>query len=100
MLPPDCLQMFAYHVPLNPSDPDSGEWGTLVRKDRIQVGDRLNDLAVSEVIGEERVIHGSPDQWEVLAVEPAEDDGRRAVVKRKLAPDAVWDGKLVLRLVR
>jgi hypothetical protein len=69
------------------------------RRDRIRVGDQLSNLVVSEVRGEVRTIHGSTDQWEVIAVEPAEDDGRRAVVKRKLAADAVCDGKLVLRLV-
>ena len=91
--------MFAYHVPLNPYEPQSGEWGTLVRRGRIRVGERLNDLTVTEVSGELRTIHGSSEQWEVIAVEPAEDDGRQAVVRRKLAPDAVWDGTLVLRLV-
>jgi hypothetical protein len=91
--------VFAYHVPANPDHPESAEWATLVRRDRVRVGDRLSNLAVSEVSGDVRTIQGSTDQWEVIAVEPVEDDGRRAVVKRKLAPDAVWDGKLVLRRV-
>jgi hypothetical protein len=92
--------VFTYHVPSNPSHPESAEWATLVRRDRIRVGDIPDNLAVSEVSADVRTIDGSPDQWEVIAVEPTEDDGRRAVVKRKLAPDAVWDGKLVLHLVR
>jgi hypothetical protein len=92
--------VFAYHVPLNPYEPRADEWATLVRPDRVCVGDRLDDLAWTEASGQLVTTRGSPDEWEVIAVEPTGDEGRRAVVHRKLSPETVWDGTLVLRLVR
>jgi hypothetical protein len=92
--------VFAYHVSSDPYHPESAEWATLVRRERVRAGDILSNLAVSRVSGDVRTIDGSPDRWEVIAVEPTEDDGRPAVVKRKLASAAVWDGKLVLRLAK
>ncbi len=92
--------MFAYRIPLNPYEPSADEWATLVRPDRIRVGDRLDDLAWADASDEPLTTRGSPDEWEVVAVEPTQDDGRPAVVHRKLSPDAIWDGSLVLRLVR
>jgi hypothetical protein len=72
----------------------------LVRRDRIRVGDLLDDMSWTEKSGELRTIRGSPDRWEVIAIETTGDEGRRAVLHRKHAPDAIWDGALVLRLVR
>lgn len=92
--------MFAYRVPLNPYEPRGDEWATLVRADRIRVGDRLDDLSWTEARGQLLTTRGSPDEWEVIAVEQTEDEGRVAAVHRKLSPDAVWDGTLVLRIVR
>ena len=76
-------------------------WSTLVRPCRIHVGDILDDLSWGEESGGGVVtVRGSRDRWEVTAIEPTGDEGRRAVLHRKLAPDAIWDGGLVLRLVR
>jgi len=72
----------------------------LVRPDRIRVGDVLDDLSWADERGELITVRGSSDQWEVIAVEPTGDEGRPAHVHRKLAPEAVWDGTLVLRIVR
>jgi hypothetical protein len=91
---------FAYRVPRNVYAPRTGEWSTLARADRICVGDILDDLSWAEESGELGTVRGSPDKWEVIAIEPTGDEGRRAVLHRKLAPDAIWDGALVLRLVR
>jgi hypothetical protein len=91
---------FAYRVPLNVYAPRAGAWSTLVRPDRIRVGDILGDLSWAEESGELVTARGSPDKWEVIAIEPTGDEGRRAVLRRKLEPEAVWDGALVLRLVR
>jgi len=91
---------FAYRVPRNVYAPRAGEWSTLVRPDRIRAGDVLDDLSWAEEIGELVTVRGSPDKWEVIAIEPTGDKGRRAVLHRKLAPDAIWDGALVVRLVR
>ena len=93
-------QVFAYRVPLNPYEPRADEWATLIRRDRIHVGDRLDDVSWTEASGRLRTVRGSSDQWEVIAVEPTGDEGRPAAVHRKFSPDAVWDGTLVLRLVR
>jgi hypothetical protein len=93
-------QMFAYRVPLNPYEPGGNEWATLVRLDRIRVGDRLNDLSFTERQGQNRTTRGSPDEWEVIAVKPTGDEGRPASLHRILAPEAIWDGALVLRLVK
>jgi hypothetical protein len=94
------VQVFAYRVPRNPYEPRAGELATLIRSDRISVGDRLDDMSWIETVGDLQTLRGSSDEWEVIAVEPTGDEGRRAVVHRKLAPDAIWDGTLVLRLVR
>lgn len=56
--------------------------------------------STTEEDGELVTLRGSRDEWEVIAIEPTGDEGRRAVLHRKLAPDAIWDGALVLRLVR
>ena len=92
--------MFAYRIPQNPYAPCPDEWGTLVRDDRIGVGDLLDDLPWTEKSGELRTVRASTDRWEVIAIETTGDEGRRAVLHRKLAPVAIWDGALVLRLVR
>jgi hypothetical protein len=92
--------VFAYRIPLNPYDPQADRWATLVQPDRIRVGDRLDELTWTEATDEELTTRGSPDEWEVIAVEPTGDEGRSAVLHRKLAPEAIWDGSLVLRLVR
>jgi len=91
---------FAHRVPRNVYAPRAGEWSTLVRPDRIHVGDVLDDLSWAEESGELISVRGSPDKWEVIAIERTGDEGRRAVLHRKLAPDAIWDGALVLRLAR
>jgi hypothetical protein len=91
---------FAYRVPLNPYAPVAGEFSTLVRTERIQVRDRLH-LSWTETEGELRTVRGSPDEWEVVAIEPAGDEGRKAAIMRgKSGPDAVWDGTLVVRKAR
>lgn len=92
--------MFAYRVPLNPYAPRADEWATLVRPDRVRVGDLLDDLSWTEESDELRTVSGSSDRWEVIAVEPTGDEGRPARVGRKLSAEAIWDGTLVLRLVR
>lgn len=69
----------------------------MVRPDRVSVGE-LIDLTVHEVVGEETVVHGSPNAWEVVAIE-ANGEGHTMSVPRKGAPLAVWDGTLVLRPV-
>jgi hypothetical protein len=87
-------------VPLNPYAPVAGEFSTLVRSERIRVGDRLG-LSWTETEGELRTVRGSPDQWEVVGIETAGDEGRKASIKRgKSGPDAVWDGTLVVRKAR
>lgn len=90
---------FAYHVPLNPYDPTDERPGTLIRVQRLRVGDRLTNLAYSETVAEEVIQQGSADVWEVVAIEPAGDEGQRATIRRKLGPDALWDGRLVLRII-
>lgn len=72
----------------------------MIRPDRLRVGDVLDDLSWAEESGELVTVRGSLDRWEVIAIEPTGDEGRRAVLHRKLAPDAIWDGTLVLRIVR
>ncbi len=91
--------MFAYRIPLNPYDPQANEWATLVRPDPIRVGDRLDQLAWTEASGEVLTTRGSADEWEVIAVGPTGDEGGLAVVRRKLSPEAIWDGSLVSCLV-
>lgn len=91
---------FAYRVPRNVYAPRAGGWSTLIRPDRLRVGDVLDDLSWAEESGELVTVRGSLDRWEVIAIEPTGDEGRRAVLHRKLAPDAIWDGTLVLRIVR
>jgi hypothetical protein len=54
----------------------------------------------TEASGQLLTIRGPLDQWEVIAVELTGDEGRPAHVHRKLAAEAVWDGTLVLRIVR
>jgi hypothetical protein len=94
------LHAFAYRVPLNPYAPVAGECSTLVRRERIHVGDRLH-LSWTETEGEQRTVQGSPDEWEVVAIEAAGDEGRKAsLIRGKSGPDAVWDGTLVVRQVR
>lgn len=97
--PEDPHRDYAYRVPLNPYEPTAGEWGTLVRRERVSVGERL-DVAVAERVEDETVVHGSLDTWEVVAIEVNGDEGHTAPVRGKGAPVAVWDGTLVLRQVR
>jgi hypothetical protein len=92
--------VFAYRVPMNPYAPRVGDWATLVRRDRVRVGDVLDERSWTESSGEVRTVGGSPDRWEVAAVELIGNEGTPAPVRRKLAPEAVWAGALVLRLVR
>jgi hypothetical protein len=94
---------YAYHVPSNPYDPHEGEWATLIRSERVQVGDRI-DVAVQKKVlssdgsSTEVVISGSQHEWEVAAIEAAEDDGRVATVRGwRGSAVPVWDGVLVLR---
>jgi hypothetical protein len=96
---PSLRANFAYRVPRNVYAPRAGEWSTLVRPDRIRVGDVLDDLSWAEESGELVIVRGSLDEWEVIAIEPTGDEGRPAVLHRKLGPEAIWDGALVLRLV-
>jgi hypothetical protein len=91
---------FAYRVPLNPYAPVAGECSTLIRHERVRLGDRLH-LSWTETTGELRTVRGSSDEWEVVAIESAGDEGREtATISRKNGPRAIWDGALVLRQVR
>jgi len=92
----DSGQAFAYLVPANPHAPHAGMWSTLVRRDRVHVGDRIA-LSQTDVSSEGTTIHGSRTDWEVLAIEPTENDGRRAGVRGFRGPNPVWDGRLVGR---
>jgi hypothetical protein len=91
-------RVFAYRVPLNPSDPRDGEWATLVRPVRLRVGDCVDALSWAETTNSLHTVRGSSDQWEVIAIEPSGAEGP-ARLGRKLAQEAIWDGTLVLRLV-
>lgn len=71
----------------------------------MQVGDRIH-VAVHKTVpssdgsSPEVVISGSQHEWEVAAIEAAEDDGRRAGVRGwRGAAVPIWDGVLVLRRV-
>lgn len=88
---------FAYHVPLDPDRPDLG-FGTFVRGERVRVGDRL-DFSPTKVIDGQIVVGSEPGIWEVIAIRPCADDGRRFGPRRIGAEDAVFDGELVLRPV-
>jgi hypothetical protein len=92
--------VFAYRVPLNPYVPRAGEWVTLVRPERVGVGDLLDDLSWTEESEGVQTVSGASGRWEVIAVEPTGEEGRPARVGRKLSAEASWDGTLVLRLVR
>lgn len=95
---------YAYHVPLNPYDPHQGEWATLVRRERVRAGDRI-DVSVHETLpnsggsSPEVVVRASPHEWEVIAVEHADDDGRIGGVRGVRGPNPIWDGVLVLQQV-
>lgn len=94
----DTPNAFAYHVPSNPYDPADDSWATLVRSERLHVGDRLADLSYAETVAGEVVVRGSLDEWEVVAIEVVGDEGHCATIRRKRAGDAFWDGRLVLRI--
>jgi hypothetical protein len=90
---------------LDPYDPHDGEWATLIKSERVQVGDRIG-VAVHKTVpssdgsSPEVVISGSRHEWEVAEIEAAEDDGRRAGVRGwRGAAVPIWDGVLVLRRV-
>ena len=96
---------YAYHVPLDPYDPRDGQWATLVRIERVRVGDRI-DVAVHETVSgsdgscPEVVVSGLSTSGKVTVIEAAEDDGRRAGVRGwRGAAVPIWDGTLVLRRI-
>jgi len=91
---------FAYRVPANPYAPQPGDWATVVRQTRVRVGDVLELSMRETTAGGEIVSDGTNHRWEVIAVEAIDNLGERAVVHRKGAPKAIWDGALVVRPVK
>jgi hypothetical protein len=90
---------FAYRVPTNPEAASPSEWATLVHERRVRPGDVV-DLSSSETSpGGEVVIGEASSLWEVVAIEPVSDLGKPAVIRRKGAGEAIWDGALILRRV-
>jgi hypothetical protein len=92
---------YAYRVP---SNPHNGEWSTLLRRERVRIGDRVKipvreTLSASVQSCPERVVRDSQHQWEVIAVEAADDDGRVGAVRGFGGPHPVWDGVLVVQQV-
>jgi hypothetical protein len=101
---------FAYLVPLNPYAPHRERWATLVREERLQVGDRISLGWTETTAGDpgeplRRVSRMSPHAWEVAAVETTGDEGKHAAIRGWPLPgnaprsSPVWDGRLVLEQV-
>jgi hypothetical protein len=89
-------QAFAYLVPSDPDEPENGMWATLVRRERVHVGDRLA-LSRTTTTPEGISVDPTDVEWEVVAVEATENDGRPAAVRGHRGPTPIWAGRLVLR---
>ena len=90
---------FAYLVPANPHAPNGGPWATLVRRDPVLVGDRVDGVQIDVSADGGVTIYSSGVEWEVLAIEPTEDDGQPAPVRGWRGPNPIWTGRLVVRAV-
>ena len=88
---------FAYRVPSNPDQPELG-YATLVRAERVRVGDRI-EYAVSKREDGVLTVGAEDGVWEVVAVLSRDDDGRPFHSHRIGAAEAIRAGELVLRRV-
>jgi hypothetical protein len=89
---------FAYLVPSDPYEPENGMWATLVRRNRIEVGDRIA-LSRTTTTPDEISVDPTDVEWEVVAVVTTENDGRPAPVRGHRGPPPIWAGRLVVRRV-
>ncbi len=76
---------YAYELPIDPNNPNRGQWSTLVRTHPVRVGYRLRGIF--------------PRVWVVVAVRPLPQDGQAAAVRGwRGKKNPIWHGRLVLRL--
>ena len=74
---------FAYQVPTDPGNPESGKWATLVRMRPVRPGSQIQV--------------GSPEQtWVVARIESLSRDGQHAAVRGWRGPEPIWSGRIVL----
>jgi hypothetical protein len=95
---------YAYEL-MNPYHPECGVSGTLVLDQPLRVGERLTRAFANPeqnaVTGEITIRSGPEQDWEVVAIEPTERDGRSAAIRGyrvgKSKLPAIMQGRLILR---
>jgi hypothetical protein len=72
---------YAYLVPLDPYFPEDGLHATLVRSTPVRVGDRIALSRAEAMPDGGRSVHGTDHDWEVIAIQATERDGRPAPIR-------------------
>jgi len=98
---------FAYEL-VNPYHPERGLSGTLVLDQPLRVGERLRRAFTNPQedpdTHEITITSGPEREWEVVAIEPTDRDGRSAALRGyplpgTNKPPAIMQGRLILRPV-
>lgn len=102
---PDDAVAYAYAL-VNPYHPERGISGTLVLDQPLRVGQRIRrsfaNPSENPDTQEITIAAGPVQDWEVVAIEPTEGDGRSAPLRGyplagKNSPPAIMQGRLILR---